>query len=296
MNRPLPSLNALRAFEAAARLQSMSRAAHELHVTHGAISRQIRALEAELGTALFKRQGRGIGLTHAGLRLRDTAATAFEQLREVCAGLRNEQAQAPLVLGCPGSVLARWVIPRMEQLAHELPELKLHLVAHEGAFDPALPGLDAALMLATKPHTSEWRLYPLAQERVGPVLSPRHADYARLCKASPTALGKQALLHTTSRPQAWPDWAVAVGLDPRKLRYGQSFEHLYYLLEAAVAGLGVAIAPEPLVAADLAADRLTAPWGFQATSAQWLLAAPHRSTDPRIPALAAWLHEQLRQP
>lgn len=295
MSRPLPSLNALRAFEAAARLQSMSRAAHELHVTHGAISRQIRALEAELGTALFQRQGRGISLTHAGLRLRDTTATAFEQLREVCADLRHEQAQAPLVLGCPGSVLARWVIPRMEQLAHDLPELKLHLVAHEGAFDPALPGLDAALMLAAQPRTQEWRLYPLAQERIGPVLSPRHADYAHLRKASPAALAKQALLHTTSRPQAWPDWAQAVGIASQRLRYGQSFEHLYYLLEAAVAGLGVAIAPEPLVAADLAADRLAAPWGFHATSAQWLLATPRRSADPRIPALAAWLQEQLQR-
>ena len=131
MSRDLPPLNALRAFEAVARLDSVSRAADELHVTHGAVSRHLRALEETLGTALFVRQGRGLALTPAGRRLHEAADAAFEPLRGAWAELRRRPLQAPLVLGCPGSVLARWMIPRLERLERELPDLKLHLSASE---------------------------------------------------------------------------------------------------------------------------------------------------------------------
>lgn len=295
MSRELPALNALRAFEVAARLESVSRAAAELHVTHGAVSRQIRALEAELGVPLFVREGRGLTLTPAGLRLRDGAASAFAQLRRTCDELRRNASQSPFVLGCSGSVLARWVIPRMERLGHDLPELKLHLSASEDLPSPTLPGLDATLLLAEPPWPAEWQIHTLAPERIGPVFSPRHPRHADLCKASTTALCKEALLHTASRPQAWPAWARAQRIAVGRLHYGQSFEHLYYLLEAAVAGLGVAIAPQPLVADDLAAGRLLAPWGFRATRASWVLCAPKRASDARLTALAGWLRQELAE-
>jgi DNA-binding transcriptional LysR family regulator len=293
MSRELPSLNALRAFEAAARLESMSRAAVELHVTHGAVSRQIRALESELGVALFAREGRGLALTPAGRQLRDGVAGAFDLLRQSCARLRRESRQAPLVLGCSGSVLARWVIPRLERLGRELPDLKLHLSAIEDRPAAALPGLDAALLLAEAPWPPEWQVDVLAPERIGPVFSPRHPHHAALREASAAALCREPLLHTASRPQAWPAWARAQRIAAGQLRYGQSFEHLYYLLEAAVAGLGVAIAPQPLVADDLAAGRLLAPWGFRTTRAHWVLCAPKRARDARLAVLAEWLRREL---
>jgi DNA-binding transcriptional LysR family regulator len=296
MSRELPSLNALRAFEAAARLESVSRAGLELHVTHGAVSRQIRALEAELGVALFSREGRGLALTAAGLRLRDSVAGAFTQLRKTCEELRHGASHAPFVLGCSGSVLARWIIPRMDRLGRDLPELKLHLSAAEGMPAAALPGLDAALLLAEPPWPTEWQVHELAPERIGPVFSPRHPHQAALRKASATALCKEALLHTASRPQAWPAWARAQRIAASRLHYGQSFEHLYYLLEAAVAGLGVAIAPQQLVADDLAAGRLLAPWGFRPTRASWALCAPKRAGDARVTALSNWLQRELMQP
>lgn len=293
MPRELPSLNALRAFETAARLESVSAAGNELHVTHGAVSRQIRALEAELGVALFRRQGRGLALTPAGMRLRDTAATAFEQIGETTRELRHGAAEAPFVLGCPGSLLARWVIPRLDRLSRELPGLKLHLSASEGPPDPNLPGLDAALLLAEPPWPVEWRVHVLAAEWIGPVFSPRHPDAGRLRAAPAASLRQEALLHTSSRPQAWPSWSRAEGLPAQELRMGQGFEHLYYLLEAAVAGLGVAIAPRQLVADDLAAGRLLAPWGFRQTTGHWILCTPHRSITPHVDALVAWLRQEL---
>ena len=119
---------------------------------------------------------------------------------------------------------------------------------------------------------------------------------ATLRKGGAATLAKEALLHTTSRPQAWPTWARAQRIATTQLHFGQAFEHLYYMLEAAVSGLGVAIAPQPLVADDLAAGRLIAPWGFRATHANWALCAPRASGDPRLAVLAAWLRRELADP
>ncbi|MEO6104196.1 MAG: LysR family transcriptional regulator [Pseudoxanthomonas sp.] len=297
MGRRLPSLNALHAFESAARFGSVTRAAAELNVTHGAVSRQIKVLEADLGRPLFVRQGRGLTLTTAGQRLRDAAGTAFVQLEDAWSELRREEPGKALVLGCPGSVLARWVIPRLPRLQRELPGMNLHLVVHEGDFDPRLPGLDAALMLGEPPFAEAWEVHELAVERIGPVVSPRYAGFEALRGQPAAALLEEALLHTSSRPQAWPTWARHVGLETSPgLSFGAGFEHLYYLLEAAVAGLGVAIAPQPLVNEDIASGRLVAPWGFVEAPGRWILCTRSKQADPPIELLARWLRKALASP
>lgn len=293
MSRDLPPLNALRAFEAAARLSSVSQAAEQLNVTHGAVSRQLKVLEEHLGVSLFVKQGRGLKLTEAGVRLRDASSEAFDRLRNVCTELTQSHIDAPFVLGCSGSLLARWFIPRLGRLNADLPDLRLHLSAGEGDLDPRKPGLDALLVFAEPPWPADMQVYELGSERIGPVLSPRLGRYQQLCHAPASALLGEPLLHTTSRPQAWPSWAQQHALDAKALNYGQGFEHLYYLLEAAMAGLGVAIAPEPLVAEDLKAGRLVAPWGFKQTPAQLALWLPKRAADGRARQLAQWLKAEL---
>lgn len=295
-DRDLPSLNALRAFEAAARLGSMSLAAHELHVTHGAVSRQVRALEEALGQPLFARQGRGVALTAAGEQLRDQCGAAFGQLREAWLRLHQKHSTAAFVLGCSGSVLARWVIPRLGRLRQELPQLSLHLAVQDEPVADHLAEVDAALLLAAPPWPATWQVHELAPERIGPVLSPRYPGAERLRTQPASALCEEPLLHTASRPQAWSQWAHAMQLPPAALQQTQALPHLYFLLEAAAAGLGVAIAPEPLVADDLAAGRLIAPWGFRETPACWALCAPGRTGDPRVAVLVAWLRGQLAAP
>jgi len=295
MAQDLPPLNALRAFEATARLNSVSQAAEALHVTHGAVSRQIKVLEEHLGVALFVKDGRGIKLTDAGTRLREASGEAFDKLRSVCAELSRDVSEAPFVLGCSGSLLARWFIPRLGRLKADLPELRLHLSAGEGDLDPRRPGLDALLVYAQPPWPADMQVHVLAEERIGPVLSPHYAGFERLRDAPASALLDEAVLHTTSRPQAWPTWVDEQGLDPAALKYGQAFEHLYYLLEAAVAGLGVAIAPQPLVADDLRAGRLSAPWGFSPTPAALALWVPRRAADGRAEQLAQWLRRELER-
>jgi DNA-binding transcriptional LysR family regulator len=139
------------------------------------------------------------------------------------------------------------------------------------------------------------QVFELASERIGPVLSPRFVRFEQLQGAPAQALVGESLLQTTSRPQAWPSWARQNGIEPDALDFGQGFEHLYYLLEAAVAGLGIAIAPEPLVADDLKAGRLAAPWGFSETPAQLALWVPKRAADGRAQQLAQWLKSELER-
>ena len=293
MARQTLPLNALRAFEAAARLSSISQAAAELHVTHGAVSRQIALLEEQLGVRLFDKQGRGVKLTDCGTRLRDASSEAFAKLQGVCQELKRQASDAPFVLACPGSLLARWIIPRLDRLNRELPQLRLQLSASEGELDPRRPGVDATLCFAAPPWPADMQVYDFAAESIGPVLSPRYTGCCELLGKPVSALLAESLLYTASRPQAWPQWAQAQGLQGSQLRQEQSFEHLYYLLEAAAAGLGVAIAPQALVADDLQAGRLIAPWGFVETSARLALWVPTRSQDPRALQLAQWLRRQL---
>lgn len=298
MSSALPSLNALRAFDMTARTLSVSRAAEQLHVTHGAVSRQIRLLEEQLGVALFRRAGRGLVLTAAGEQLGATTAQVFGQLTRTCEQLKRQAAGAPLVLACSGSFLARWFIPRLDRLQTRYPDLNLHLTASEEAGWPLRPGVDAALRFAEPPWPDSAQVVDLAPERMGPVMKP---DLLGLeDHPAPAALLQQPLLHTQSRRQAWPLWFAAQGLEAelsaRRQPRDQSFEHLNYMLEAALVGLGVAIAPAYLVEEDLRLGRLVAPWGFIETSARLGLWLPPGTPGAPMQQLIAWLQRELEVP
>lgn len=270
----LPSLNALKAFVAVAEQGSISMAAQLLHVTHGAVSRQIRLLEEELDTALLEKQGRGIKLTDAGQQLYQNCQPAFRAIAESCQQLRQQQQEKPLVLACSGSLLARWLIPRLPPLQQALPDLPLQLVTSADDERPQQQA-DLSLSFMENPVASEL-LIPLEPERIGPILSPQLAGQLDLDAGSP--LPDLPLLHTLSRPQAWPDWAGYSDIQPDSLHMGQGFPHLSYLLEAVLAGLGIGIAPEQLIRSDLEQGRLLAPWGFVSTEA-WLCVQVHNSSQ-----------------
>lgn len=290
----LPPLNALKAFEVSARLQSITLAAQELHVTHGAVSRQVKQLEEHLGIALLSKDGRGIKLTDAGTRLYKASHEAFSQIHTSCVDIRRQNQQAPFVLACPGSLLARWLIPRLEQLQHDLPDLRLQVITSTGDDNTLQQSdADASLIFLDQPCSENMYAYPLDTERIGPVLSPHYQHAAKLRAATAARLLDEPLLFTRSRPQAWPQWAQAQQLPAADLRYAQGFEHLYYLLEAAVAGLGVAIAPEHLVRSDIANGRLIAPWGFVETAAKLVLLTRKNQHSQRAQQLAQWLINSL---
>lgn len=313
----LPSLNALRAFDAVASEQSVSRAAEVLHVTHGAVSRQIRQLETQLGIALFERAGRGLVLTVAGHQLAVATRQHFSGLARTCRELSRADGKAPLVLSCPGSFLARWFIPRMAELQRALPELELHLTASDDS-SVLKPGVDAVLRFQAPPLEcgDNEQLHILGPERIGPVMRPGQWPELEGASTLPPEqlaerLARLPLLHTGSRPDAWADWARHQGLEVANLAAAQelkhpsfqhpglehlSFEHLSYLLEATLVGLGIGIAPDYLVEEDLRSGRLVAPWGFVTTEARLTLVIPGDRGAPRHPAtseLVAWLSRQL---
>ncbi|MDX1465113.1 MAG: LysR family transcriptional regulator [Halomonas sp.] len=293
MSARLPSLNALRAFDETARTLSVSRAAEALHVTHGAVSRQLKQLEAQLGVTLFRRQGRGLVLTQEGELLRASTSQAFERLGQTCSQLRRRASQAPLVLGCPGSFLARWFIPRLDRLKAQCPNLNLHLTADEEVAGRLGTEVDAVLRFAEPPWPDDVRVVELAPERMGPVLAPERLDTPDPAAADLTTL---PMLHTQSRPQAWSQWFAAKGLDPATMRHDQAFEHLHYMLEAALVGLGVAIAPSYLVEEDLRTGRLIAPWGFIETPARLGLWLPPGAPRRDLAWLTEWLTRELDRP
>ncbi|CAO1666419.1 Transcriptional regulator, LysR family [Halomonas sp. NYA30] len=299
MQHSMPPLSALRAFEATARLGSVTAAADELSVTHGAVSRQLKSLDDHFGVALFAKAGRGIALTPYGEKLQTGVGEAFDRLKDSCAALKRDVEEAPFTLACPGSLLARWLIPRLDRLHRELPELKLKVVVSESEQPGTQTDASATLAFAEPPWPAGVEVFELMAEQICAVASPQLAAHCDATK--PESLFANKLLYTSSRPQAWPQWATAKGLELAQLETalskGQGFDHLYYLMEAAVAGLGIAIAPRLLVEDDLRSGRLVAPWGSIQTPARlclWLPGQTNVLTQPRrSEPLAEWLKREL---
>ena len=281
--RRLPSLNALRFFDSAARQASFTLAAKELCVTHSAVSQQIRQLEDWLGCALFERRAGRVHLTAAGLDLQRAAHDAFDLLERRCDELRRGTQPAELAVGAPASFLSNWLIPRLDRFEAQHPDIRIRL---QTAADAALLNTQRvdALILAGRAWPQEWDVTPLFAETIGPVCTPALAARIR----SAADVQGMPLLHTSSRPDAWKDWAARQGIALTTRQAGREFDHLGHMLEAAAAGLGVAIAPAVLVEAELHRGRLAAPLGFVESGAAFSLCL--RKDAVRADAA----HERLR--
>lgn len=286
----LPSLLALRCFEAAARLENFSRAAEDLHLTHGAVSRAVRLLEDELGVALFERRSRRVFLTDAGRTLARAVGNGLDLMRQAVGELRASARQGRRwVLSCEPTLLMRWLIPRWPDFQARHPGIDVHLVAGGGPFSFA-SGIDLAIRRDDFPWPEGYHAEPLFAEKVGPVCRPDKAAAWFTAKKAGAALKPGApRLHTRTRPGAWPEWAAAAG-QPAPDAKGQTFEHFYFSLQAAVAGLGVAVGPWHLVRDDLDSGVLAAPLGFVEDGSRYCLLSP-RPLQPDSPQadLLAWL-------
>lgn len=293
----LPSLTALRCFEAAAQAESFSKAADALHLTHGAISRAVRTLEEDLGLALFERRNRRVYLTDAGRQLYRTVHDGFGQIQETARALRQQSRQtAPLVLSCEPTLLMRWLIPRWPSFQAQHPETAVHLVAGGGPFSFAA-GIDLAIRRNDFEWPSSVHAVPLFKERIGPVCSPdRQATFFEPGTRGMTLREGAARLHTKTRPQAWSTWETLRGSAPDDhAPRNQVFEHFYFSLQAAVAGLGVAIGPWHLVCDDIANGVLAAPLGFMEDGSSYCLLSPRKlSTAPQL-HLLDWLRSVVER-
>ena len=288
MPNRLPSLNALQAFEAAARHEHFGRAAKELHVTHSAISRQVRALEDELGVELFARRNRAVFLTAAGRHLLETSTLAFRQIADIAAELRAG-IPAPLVVSCEPTLTLRWLIPRIASFQHQYPETPIRLRAAGGPINLEGEPVDCAIRRSDFTWPTDIHAETILEERVGPVCSPAYA------RAEPLKhLLERPRIHSETRADAWDRWAADVGCALPNVP-SQSFEHFYLSLEAATAGLGVAIGPEPLVMDALREGRLIAPLGFRENGYRYvMLSRAPIDRDPRKRQLLDWLRQQVQ--
>lgn len=288
MPQPLPSLIALKAFEATVRHRSMSEAAAELYVTHGAVSRHVKALEAALGVVLLSRNARSTDPTPEGLQLAEGLGTAFRLIQASVERVKP----GPLTLSCSSSIMMRWIIPNIArfQALHPLVEVQFNL--NFDRIDFMRDKVSLAIRSSTIAPPPNAVIRDLAAEWIGPVCSP---DYLGACPLrAPADLAGARLLSTNTRPQAWEDWVAAAGHGLADLPLRSSFDHFYLLIEAAACGLGCAVVPKMLVLDDLRSGRLVAPFGFVPGPRRLKLwVAPHIAGHPDARALERWLIEEM---
>lgn len=268
MRRKLPSTQTLQCFEAAARHRSLTRAAQELALTQGAVSRQLALLEEFLGLKLFRRAQHGIALTPAGEDYARRVSQRLDALERDALDLMGRQGQGEYVaLAAVPTFATRWLIPRLAQLAQQQPDLNVHIDARTRPFLFAENEYDGAIYAGTPPQVQQWagtHATLLLHEEVIPVCSPALLPGKRPVAAK--ALAQMPLLQQSTRPEAWRDWFAEQRVDAPKAMAGPRYELFSLQVAAASCGMGVALVPTLLVQAELAArtlvracDRGTAP-------------------------------------
>lgn len=286
MPRRLPSLTALKAFEATARLGGPTRAAEELNVTQSAVSRHVRALEAELGLPLFRRVHRGLVPTDEGRALAAALTRAFEQVGETIARLTRDRSA--LKLRAQPSSGVRWLWPRLPAFEALHPGLRFNvdILWHEmppddGEHDCGIRGGEGAW--------PEECVTPLMAERLIPVCSPAFAAAGELPRTA-EAFARAPLLHATTDRRDWRAWAAGWSGGPFDVGTGPAFDMIDTALRAAEAGRGITITDLHLVGGELARGTLVAPWPETVPSGEAYFFVAHAgATHPMLDSLRRWL-------
>ena len=296
MSDRLPSLNALRAFEAVARLGSVTAAAEELHVTAGAVSRQIKLLEADLGVVLLERDGRGIRLSAAGKRCWIGLAPAFEQIAATVDGMRQRPRRNDLVVSVEPVFAASWLLHRLERFRGREPGIDITIDASTRRAEPARLNADLVIDYGRLGDTEGVHADKLLEEEIFPVCSPalagRHGGRQGLSGAT--------LLHYDAAPRSWdwPDWSSfldTIGLAGIDAQRGPRFVAGTLVMDAARQGQGIALATTSIAHDDMANGSLVRPLAESLATdcGYWLLAPAARAARPDVAAFRDWLLEEI---
>jgi LysR family glycine cleavage system transcriptional activator len=288
----LPPLNALKAFEAAARLTSFKAAADELFVTQGAISRHILKLEAALGVQLFLRLHRQVELTREGASYLRDVRDAFLRISEATRALATGAEERTLRVKLPPTCAIRWLVPRLGSFHARHPEIAVQVTT---SHDPVVFERDEVDVAVAYGETFDRRL---AGERLfGEVLIPvcgrKLIGRARRLK-QPGEIKRYVLLHSIRRPTDWPQWFAAAGIDDPAEQKMLTFENSVMTYQGAVDGLGIALAQLAFVADDLDTGRLVAPLQVTVRNriAYHLVYPRGRGDQGKIKAFQAWIGEE----
>lgn len=286
----LPPLQTLRAFEAAGRLLSMTLAAEELNVTHGAVSRHVKTLEAHLGVALFRRLTRRIVLTDAGSEFLPVVARSLAELTRDAERLRSLSGAARLTISTSVSFASKWLAPRLHRLMSRVPDYDVHLDVTDINVDLGDGRIDAAVRYGTG-HYPGAAAERFLDETVTPVCSPQYRDEW----SSPAELAGCTLLHEDRMLANWGLWFAMAKMDKPRSR-GPAYSHGSLAIEAALRGEGIALGRSVLVAEDLAAGRLIAPFPaleLKAERGYDLVYRPGNQDHPKVRAVREWLAAEI---
>ena len=290
MTTALPSLNGLRAFEAAARLLSFTRAAAELNVTQTAVSHQIRRLEDQLGLRLFVRRNRALLLTREAQAYLPAVSSAFEDLRRATARLRRADHDGVLIVSTMPSLAAKWLLARVAGFQDLHPGIAVHITTSTRLVDFQREKADMAIRYGR----GNWlglRADWLMADDIFPVCSPALLS-GRKPLRRPDDLVHHTLLHNTSWPEDWRLWLTSAGLSAALATgRGLNFDDTVMTIQAAIEGLGVALGWSRLVEADIAAGRLVAPFDtVLPAEAGYYVVVPEAMADaPKIALFREWL-------
>lgn len=293
--RRLPPLSALRAFEAAARHGSFKEAANELAVTPTAISHQIRVLEQYTGVTLFERQVRKVILTDAGVALYPVLRDGFNAFETALQCLETVQARHRVIISATNAFMARWLAPRVADFRALHPDIDLELHASDQAVDLGSDVADIAIRYGRGPYPG-MVAEPLFADRFAPVASPQLAAIA-LADLDQAQLIDFKWTHYHPQNPTWKNWFTAAGL-PWKTRHGQLlFSDEGHAIQAALAGQGIALLSLELVADDIAAGRLTQPFGPSIPGHTYhLVRSAGHIPGPHVESALAWLRAQAAVP
>ncbi len=299
MHRRLPPLNALRAFEAAGRHLSFTKAAGELNVTPAAISHQVKSLEAYLGVSLFRRLTRGLALTDRGTAYLPDLTAALDSIAAATARMLGDEMAGAITVSCLPSFAMRWLVPRLPSFRRAHPRLDVNVHASWDLVDFRRDDVDAAIRYGNGGYPG-LHSELLLTETIFPVCSPKLLDGPHPLK-TPADLRHQTLLHDTmvtsqERWYTWPSWITWLGLDEVDLNRGSRFSDSNMLLQAAIDGQGVALGRSGIVADELADGRLIRPFEIErpADYAYHFVCALDAVDTPRIRALHEWLFSQAK--
>lgn len=284
----LPPLKPLVSFRAAARHSSFTKAAHELNLTHGAVSRAVKQLEEFFGFELFERRNRALYLTAKGRQLATGVEDTLAKLEKISEAIRIPDSKRRLSVSCEPSLAMRWLMPKLDEFRALNPQIDIHLSVGGGPIDLSAEGVHLAIRRSDFTWPSHYNCTILGKESVGPVCSPAYWDKHKD--------STKQILHTRTRPEAWSEWYDLTGkrIDSESEKY---FDHFYFSLQAASTGFGLAIGPEPLVREDIKHGLLIAPYGFETTSIDYIvLSLENRKKAEDLEVFTNWLRTELNLP
>ena len=307
--RPIP-LNALRAFEAAARHLSFKKAARELHVTAGAVSHQIKVLEEHLGVALFRRLTRALELTPEAQSMLPKVRQGLENLLEAVERVRARDNTTALTVIAPPNFAARWLIPRLSRFTTRYPNLELHVASRPAMIDgreyssvaaePVADAQDAPMVMVRfgNGRYPGFHVDEVFSAKYVPVCSPKLLAGEHPLR-TPEDLRYHTLLHDDTvveegaRP-SWSDWLASVGVTDIDATRGPHFSDASLSFEAAIEGMGVTLAMKPLVRSEIEAGRLVVPIDISApASYSYYLVTPEvNAEDHSVRQFREWLLEE----